>query len=261
VSKLTVVVLENHSRRQALDQMPFLAAQAKRYGEATQWYAMRHPSLPNYLEIAGGSTFGVSDDDPPSDHRLVSQSVLGQLVAAGHPVRTYAEAMPSTCATTNDGRYAVKHNPWAYFASPAERAACRRFDVPMGGTSSGALHDDVAAGRLPTYALLIPDLCHDAHDCHLSSADDWLRTWVTQIEQGPDFRSGRLALVVTFDEDDRLEGNHVATVVMAAQLHHAVVSTRVTHAALAAAPSRLVGLPPLRGGAGTPDVLAAFGLR
>ena len=68
-------------------------------------------------------------------------------------------------------------------------------------------------------------------------------------------------MVVTFDEDDHHAGNHVATVVLAAQLHHKVVTTRFTHASLAAAPSRLVGLPALRGAAGTPDVLRAFGLR
>jgi acid phosphatase len=261
VSKLLVVVLENHSRAQAMRQMPYLAAQAARYGEATSWYAVSHPSLPNYLELAGGSTFGVHDDRPPSAHPLSGPSVFGQLLAAQQPVRAYIEAMPTPCAQVNSGRYAVRHNAWAYFVASAERAACRRYDVPSGTATSGVLHDDVVAGRLPRYSQLIPDVCHDGHDCSLAVADSWLAAWLRRIEAAPDFTSGRLAVVVTFDEDDNHSGNHVAFVVAAAQLHGRVVSTRFTHASLAAAPSRLVGLPPLRSAGGSPDVLAAFGLR
>ncbi|MGN6300726.1 MAG: alkaline phosphatase family protein [Angustibacter sp.] len=261
VSKLLVVVLENHNRSQALSRMPGLAAQARRYGQATQWYAVAHPSLPNYLELTGGSTFAVRDDRPPSSHRLASTSVFGQLLAAHHSVRAYVESMPTTCAQANSGRYAVRHNAWAYFASAPERAACNRYDVPAGTTSSGALHDDVVAGRLPTYAQLVPDVCHDGHDCSLATADAWLGAWLARIEAGPDFTTGRLAVVVTFDEDDHFASNHVAFVVAAAQLHGRTVSTRFTHASLAAAPSRLVGLTPLRSAAASPDVLRAFGLR
>ncbi|WP_082538129.1 alkaline phosphatase family protein [Angustibacter sp. Root456] len=261
VSKLLVIVLENHSRSQALTQMPALAAQARRYGQATQWYAVAHPSLPNYLELAGGSTFGVRDDKNPSSHHLRGRSVFGQLYAAHHSVRAYVESMPSACAQTNSGRYAVRHNAWAYFTWATERTWCRRYDIPAGTTSRGALHDDIVAGRLPRYAQLIPDVCHDGHDCSLATADAWLGAWLKRIEAGPDFTSGRLAVVVTFDEDDRHASNHVAFVVAAAQLHGRSVSTRFTHASLAAAPSRLVGLRPLRYAASSPDVLKAFGLR
>jgi hypothetical protein len=106
-----------------------------------------HPSLPNYLAIAGGSTFGVRDDKSPAAHPLAGQSVFGQVLAAGGTAKTYAEAMPSNCATSAEGRYAVKHNPWPYFADAGERAACRRYDVPSGTPARGALHDDVTPGR------------------------------------------------------------------------------------------------------------------
>lgn len=261
VSKLLVVVLENHSKQQALAQMPFLAAQADRYGVASHWYAVAHPSLPNYLELAGGSTFGVADDKEPAAHRLKGTSVFGQLTAHGHSAATYAESMPTPCSQTNSGRYAARHNPAAYFVDPRERAACRRHDLPAGTTASGPLHDAVVAGRLPTYSLLIPDTCNDGHDCPLATADGWLHRWLPFIENGADFSRGRLAVVVTFDEDDHHAGNHVLTVVAAARLHHKIVTRRFTHSSLAAAPSRLVGLPPLRHGAGSPDVLRAFGLR
>ena len=82
-----------------------LMSRARAYGTATNFYAISHPSLPNYLVLAGGSTFGVADDDLPSAHRLHGPSLFGQLLAAGRTAKTYAEAMPGNWAEcTNTGR-------------------------------------------------------------------------------------------------------------------------------------------------------------
>lgn len=259
-TKLLVVVLENHSRCKAISGMPRLAAAAGRYGQAAASYALTHPSLGNYLAIAGGSTFGVRDDGPPARHRLTGHSVFGQVLAAGKVAKTYAEGMTGTCQLRSSGRYAVKHNPWAYFVATPERAGCRRYDVPSGTPLRGPLHDDVAAGRLPTFGLLIPDLCHDAHDCSLGTADTWLAGWLRPLVAGPDFRSGRLAVVVTFDEDDRGAGNHIFTAVLHPALHGTVITKRLDHHALSSAVSRLVATAALRDAANAPNLLRAFGL-
>lgn len=258
VRKLLVVVEENHAAGEALAAMPFLAAQAQRFGVGTSYRAVTHPSLPNYLALAGGSSFGVHDDGGPSAHPLRGPSVFGQVLAAGGSARTYAEGMPAPCTPYSAGRYAVKHDPWAYFLD--ERPVCGRDDLPLGTTSAGALHDDVAAGRLPTFALVVPDTCHDAHDCPLATADGWLEGWLRQIEAGPDFRSGALAVVVTFDEDDRRAGNRVLAVVAQRSLHGRTVDAPLGHLAVSAAASRLVGAVPLRDASSAPDLLAAFGL-
>jgi hypothetical protein len=259
-AKLLVVVLENHSARNAADGMPGLAAAAARYGRATRSFGMTHPSLPNYLAIAGGSTFGVRDDNLPVAHPLSGSSVFGQVLAAGKVAKTYAEGMTSACQVRSSGRYAVKHNPWAYFTSPAERAGCLRYDVPAGTPSKGALHNDIAAGTLPTFGLLIPDLCNDAHDCSLSTADRWLHSWLGPLLASPDFRTGRLAVVVTFDEDDHHANNSILTAVLHQRLHASMVAARLDHDALSRAVSRLVGARPLRNAATAPNLLAAFGL-
>jgi acid phosphatase len=257
-SKVMVVVLENHSQSDALDGMPYLRSQAERYGVAASSYAVTHPSLPNYLAIAGGSTFGVRDDAPPAAHRLTGQSVFGQVLAAGGTAKTYAEAMSDNCQTSADGRYAVKHNPWPYFADAEERSACQRFDVPSGTPENGALHDDVIAGELPTFSMLIPDLCHDAHDCSLQTADGWLQSWLTDLMAGPDFAAGKLLVVVTFDEDDHDAGNHILTVFMHPALKHAVIQQRFDQYAVSGLVSRLVGAPPLREAASATDLEAVL---
>jgi acid phosphatase len=258
VSKLLVVVLENRAASRVGREMPYLSAQARRFGSATRYYGVTHPSLPNYLTMAGGSTFRVRDDRRPAAHPLRGASVFGQALARHRTATTYAEGMTVRCQRHDTGRYAVRHNPWTYF--PAERAACRRHDVPAGTPTRGALRRDVAAGHLPTFGLLVPDVCNDAHDCSLATSDRWLRSWLRTVKAGPDWRSGRLAVLVTFDEDDHSAGNHVAAVLLHPSLHGVRVRRRMDHHDLSAAVSRLVGAPGLRGAAHRSGILAAFRL-
>jgi acid phosphatase len=256
VTKLLVVVVENHSLREMRGQMPATFALAREYGFATRYRALTHPSLPNYLALAGGSTFGVTDDGPPASHRVHGASVFGQALAAGKSARVYAEGMPGRCALEPGGeRYAVKHNPWAYFVD--ERSTCRRDDVPL-----DRLAADVAAGDLPNAGLVVPDLCHDAHDpdCDLADADAWLRDEVGTVLAGPDFASGHLAVVITADEDDRSQGNRVLTTVLHPSQHGHVVRTPLTHYSLTGLYDRVLGVRLLRRAAGAPDLARAFGL-
>jgi acid phosphatase len=259
-SKVLVIVEENHSASSATQGMPDLAAEARNYGYATDYRAATHPSLPNYLALAGGSTFGVNDDHGPASHQIPGASVFDQAVSAGRSARVYAEGMGSNCQLSSSGDYAVKHNPWAYFSDASARAGCNRYDVPSGSTTSGALVSDIRAGRLPTVGMLVPNLCNDAHDCSLATADTWLKQWLTAIRTGPDWTSGRLAVVVTFDENDGGSPNNVLTVVISKRTSHVVVKTRLTHYSWTRYANDLLGLPPLRGAATATSLKTAFDL-
>ncbi len=253
-TKVVVFVVENHSLRQMRSGMPFVNDLASRYGYTTHYRAITHPSLPNYLAIIGGSTSGVVDDDWPSEHPIPGISVFGQALATGRTAATYAEGMPQPCAETDGGlRYAVRHNPWVYYVD--ERPDCLQFDLSM-----AQLGPDVAAGTLPNVGLVIPDLCHDAHDCRLGSADAWLRKQVRLVKSGPDWAAGRLAIVITADEDDHSQNNRVLTVVAHPSIHHAVVRTPLTHYALSRSLSLVAGGEPLGHASTAPSLLAAFGV-
>jgi phosphatidylinositol-3-phosphatase len=260
VDKLLVIVAENKRAADVSANMPFLMSQSRRYGRATKYYAITYPSLPNYLVMAGGSTFGVERNGSPDQLPQKGRSVFGQMLASGRTAKTYAEAMPRNCARRNQGTYVVRHNPWTYFADPAERAACRKYNLPSGSPTNGALANDIARGKLPNFGLLIPDNCHNGHDCSIATTDRWLRSWLPAIKNGPDFRSGRLAVIVTWDEDDRSTDNRVAMVVIHPDLKGRRVTTRLDHYALSAAISGLGGARPLRDANRAPDLLAAFGL-
>ena len=41
---------------------PYINSLAASYGLATNYYAASHPSLPNYLALTAGSTFGITSD-------------------------------------------------------------------------------------------------------------------------------------------------------------------------------------------------------
>jgi acid phosphatase len=262
VTKLLTVVVENHSLSQMTAGMPYLDSLAQRFAYASNYTAIRHPSLPNYLAIVGGSTFGVTDNNPPSSRPIAGNSVFDQALARGLTAATYAESMPRNCALTPSGAYAVKHNPWAYFNDPTPRRNCQNADVPAGTTASGNLAGDAAAGRLPHAGLWIPDLCNDAHDCSLSTADDYLASWLPQLMAAPDFQAGRLAIVVTADEDNYTTVNKVLTVVLHQSLDgsHGVVSTALTHYSLTRLYDQVLGADPLRNAVTAPDMQAAFNL-
>ena len=260
VDKVLVIVEENRSVVDVEAHMPFLMSQARTFGTATNFYAIRHPSLPNYLTLAGGSTFGVTDDRAPDEHPLKGPSLFGQLVSAGRTAKTYADAMPTNCSRKSHDTYATKHNPWTYFDDSAERAACERFDVPSGSPSGGALIDDVKSGQLPTFALVVPNICHDGHDCSAATADDWLQSWIAAIQKGPDFTSNRLAIVITWDEDDNHSGNQVPMVVIHPSLQGKQVTKHLDHYGLSAGIARIGGVSPLRDADKGTDALAAFGL-
>jgi acid phosphatase len=254
VTKLLVFVVENHSMDQMQQEMPWLDGVALRYGYTTDYRALAHPSLPNYLAMAGGDMFGVTDDDPPSAHPIDAPSVFGQALDAGRSATVYAESMTDPCQQADDGRYAVRHNPWTYF--PAEQRQCRKHDLPL-----PALDRDVESGSLPNVGLVVPNTCSDAHDCPLSRADDWMRQYVGLVLAGPDFASGHLAVVVTADEDDAEHDNLIQTVVAHPSLEHVVVGTELTHYSLSRAFAEAAGIGPLAHAADAPSLLSAFGLR
>lgn len=253
VRKVLVFVEENHSLGEMRAGMPYTFSLAKRYGYATDYRALTHPSLPNYLGIAGGRTAGVADDNSPSAHELTGRSVFSQALAHHKTAAVYAESMPSSCATEPSGRYAVKHNPWAYFVN--ERTACAKHDVPFGRFAGAVSH-----GRLPNVGMVIPNLCHDAHDCGLGAADRWFRRAMRDVLAGPDWQSGHLAVVLTADEDDSAHGNRILTVVINPTQHHHVVTNRLSHYSLTRLLEDVVGAPHLHHASTAPSMSRAFGL-
>jgi acid phosphatase len=160
--------------------------------------------------------------------------------------------MSTNCELTASGDYAVKHNPWAYFVD--ERTACQTDDVPL-----TVLPDDIGSGNLPNVGMITPNMCNDGHDCPLETADAFLRNWVPQLTNGPDYRNGDLTIVITFDEGVGSEQT-IQTVVINPAVKAVVVTAPLTHAGLSRWLYRVSGAAPQNDAATAADVGAAFGL-
>jgi hypothetical protein len=242
------VVMENHSSSQVVGSgsAPFLTRLASECGLATDYAAITHPSLPNYIAMTSGSTQGITDDDPPSSHPLSAPSIFSQL---GTGWRSLQESMPSNCLLSNSGDYAVKHNPAAYYTGI--RSACARQDVPLGPTP------DLSAA----FTFVTPNTCSDMHDCSVSTGDAWLATFIGKVFSTPEWTSGNTALFVTWDEDDGSSGNHVATLVLSPYTPAGQTSsTGFTHYSLLHTTELMLGLPCLANACSAPSMRTAFGL-
>ncbi len=234
-------------------EAPFENRLAHECGLATGYHGVAHPSLPNYLAATGGSTFGVTDDAPPADHPVAGESLFSQVEGAGLTWRAYEESMPAPCWLTQAGSYAVRHNPAAYFTQL--RPSCRLNDV---GLDAFAL--DVSSGALPSFSFVTPDVCSDTHDCPVSTGDAWLRTWLTRLLDGSNYRAGDTVLVLTWDEAEG-GGTTVPTMVIAPSVHPGtVVSQDLDHYSLLRTTEELLGLPLLRDAAAATPLGPPFGL-
>ena len=191
---VVVVVFENHeaSSIAGSSDAPTFNALARRYGRLTNYDAVAHPSLPNYLALVSGSTQGISSDC--TDCVVGARSLADTLEAAGKTWKTYAEDLPYPGFTGgSDGRYAKKHDPFLYFRDVADSRARRDRVVPF-----PQLGRDLAEHRLPDFSLVIPNLCNDMHDCPLATGDAWLKAHVVPLLHSPELRCG--VVFVVFDE-------------------------------------------------------------
>ena len=96
-SHVIVVVMENKSYSQVMNSSSstYVRSLAKRYAAPSKMYAIRHPSLPNYLALIGGDTFGITSDC--TSCRVGGTSLVDQLESAHHSWKAYMEGMPRTC--------------------------------------------------------------------------------------------------------------------------------------------------------------------
>lgn len=248
-SHVVLIVLENHEYDEVVGnpEAAFLNGFARRESSAVYFYAVTHPSLPNYLALLGGSTFGISSNCTTCSAH--GSNLALQLSRAGIGWRAYMGGMPRPCFRgAKAGRYVKRHDPFMYFPSiRSNPELCRRV-VP-----GQRLDVDLRRHELPSFAWLSPDLCHDGHDCGLAVADRLLARLVPRLmrQLGP-----QGALIVTFDEGTsskaccrRLEdgGGHVLTVIArpGKPIGHQTV-LGYDHYSLLAAIERHFGLPRLR---------------
>jgi hypothetical protein len=204
-----VLFFENHEFDSVIGNraMPNYNQYADENALLTQYYAITHPSLPNYLAVFGGDTFGISSDCEKCF--ISADNLADQIEANGRTWRAYFQDMPRPCFVGDTAIYVQKHNPFMYFDSiRLDATRCNRSIVPF-----SQLDMDLADGGLPDFVYIMPNSCVSTDDdfsnpdCDLSLADGWLGEVMGMLLDylNPRAASEPYLIVLTWDEG---QGSH-----------------------------------------------------
>ncbi len=247
---LVVIVMENHEYGDVVGSLsaPYQNSLLHRGRDYTHYFALAHPSLPNYLGIASGTTAGKVSDTIAAGELSGIRTVWDQLTAAQIPWAVYEESMPAPCyASSSAGQppaeYVLKHNPATPFDSVfSDPAQCEHVQ-PL---------TQMDPNRLPSFSFITPNECNDAHSCDLTAGDSWLS------QEVPPLLAAGADVVITYDEGTTdlgsggPGGGHVYAVEVGASVPTATVGTVFDHYALLAGIEARFGLPALAGAMNAP---------
>jgi hypothetical protein len=248
VAHVVWVLMENEDYARVIGSAsaPYINSLARTYGLATNYAAVSHPSLPNYIALTSGSTRGITDDGNPPSHRLAVNSIFSQMNGNW---KALEESMPSNCSSRDSGLYAVRHNPVMYFTSLA--AQCATNDIPLGATP------DISSA----FTLVTPNLCSDMHDCGIAAGNKWLSTFIPKLLASPQYRAGSTVIFVVWDENSSgAAGNRVPAVVVSPWTKSTRSSAAFTHYSVLRTTEELLGVPLIGGAQQAPSMRSTFNL-
>ena len=131
----------------------------------------------------------------------------------------------SACDTTDTfspGSYDVNHNPFVYYDNVVHTPAECNNVVPY-----GQLATDLAAGTLPTFIWVTPNIIHDMHDGTIADGDMFIHGLIPQIQGSTWYQQGG-SVILTWDEGETSD-QIVAIVVSTAMTGHGAFTTPGNH--------------------------------
>jgi phospholipase C len=260
--------MENHSYSDIIgsSSAPYINSLAGECGLATNYHNLSHPSLPNYVGATSGlAVSSLKPFDPDCNPTKKCSTSAASIFGQGETWKAYEESMPSNCAPSNSGEYAVRHNPPPYFTS---LSGCSTLDVPY-----TSLAGDLSAGTLPAFSFITPNLIDDMHDGTIAQGDSWLSANLPAILSSSAYASGTTAVFITWDEGSGGKSGencatnttdascHVVTIVVSPSTAAGSTSgTLFNHYSLLGTAEQLLGLPLLGQAASTATMTSAFNL-
>jgi acid phosphatase len=249
IKKVVLVIFENEDSSK-VEKTGYFQTLISQGAYFSQYYAVAHPSQPNYVALVSGSWVGISGDWPPK--MQLDREHLGRLL--GHavpplPWAVYAEDLDWSCEhgwfkNKFSKRFARKHVPFLNFDD------VRRKGGPLCSTDdndhikdfekfSAAANSD----QLPSFSLVVPNLVHDGHSrsarCEkgqqLLCASVWLETHLKTFIDASMAPASPVVILVTFDESGEpwpyieRHANQVYTVALGAYVKPGLVSVPYNH--------------------------------
>ncbi|RUP42680.1 phosphoesterase family-domain-containing protein [Jimgerdemannia flammicorona] len=178
----------------------------------TNFRAVTHPSLPNYLAMIGGSDFGIHDD---AIYNITAKTIVDLMEKKGVSWKSYNEDYPKHKAgecylaawpVTDNGTeiphsYVRKHTPFLSFTNiQHNKERCSRI------LHSDSFVSDYNHNRLPQYMYYVPQLMNDGHDTNVTFVGEYITKTFSHVFNDKKFLK-RTLVVVTFDESDNDKSN------------------------------------------------------
>jgi len=172
-----------------------------------QYYAIGHPSLPNYLWLEAGTNFGITDDNPPStNHQSTANHLVTLLNNAGVSWKTYQENISGAIIPlTNFYPYAPKHNPFVYFDDVTGNLNPNFAYGIAHIRPYTELARDLTNHTVAAYNFITPNLCNDMHDScapvsnMILQGDNWLSTEIPKLMSSSAYTNNG-AIFIVWDE-------------------------------------------------------------
>lgn len=259
---IVIVIEENHSYEQIMKYVKenddsFMKSLMSQGATFSSFFALHHPSQPNYIVLFSGDRQGVKGNGCLKK-QLTAPSLGGELLKKKFTFIGYAEGLPSAGSNACDpGPYARKHVPWTSFADVQPQ---EKLSLPF--TAFKELKD---FKDLPTVAFVIPDLANDMHDGSVSDADTWLKNNLDSYAKWA--QNHNSLLIITWDESNgksflwfnrttKPPSNRIPTIFIGPMVKSGHVShEQYTHLDLLRTLEEMYGLP-LLGASDNADVRA-----
>ncbi|GAB3971889.1 hypothetical protein GCM10029978_047910 [Actinoallomurus acanthiterrae] len=208
-------VLENRAYDQVIGNgaAPYLSGLAGDNVTLAQSYGVVHPSDPNYMAVAGGSTFGYTSNPFPSDIGKIDAPHIGDRIeSVGKTWRSYVEDMGTPCNSTKNGNYDPDDVPFWFFKDlmPVGGTRCQDKIQPI----TRLWTDLGSAATTPNFVWFEPNSCNSMHNCDTATGDTWFRNNMSKIFNSPAWTQQRSLLIITFDEDDDAHAQRIPTIVV-----------------------------------------------
>src|ERR1700761_593553 len=205
----------------------------------SNYFALGHPSDPNYIRPMGGSDFGL--DYNPAGNVIDANSLMQEMDLAHISWAGYAQSMPTPGDLVSSGNYAVDELPFAQFNYVFDNtpAYLQEHLLPLTQLST----DLQNPSSFPEFTWIAADEDHNMegpidslqgigqflysqftdHQYNVEAGDQFLHQEVSAIENSPTWNADgeRDAIIITFDEDNNNlslgfgnDGNNVPMIII-----------------------------------------------
>ncbi|KAG5917731.1 hypothetical protein E4U53_004169, partial [Claviceps sorghi] len=189
----------------------------------SNYFAVTHPSQPNYMASIAGDYFGLQNDHfkrvPPN-----VSTVIDLLDSRGISWGHYMEDMPFSGFEgkryrnhkTHANDYVRKHNPAIMHDSitRSEDRLSQIKNLSMIDTSRSMFHRDLKQNKLPQWMFITPNMTSDGHDAPVKTAGRWCRKFLEPLLHNENFMQKTLVLI-TWDENEKYaERNNILAILL-----------------------------------------------